>query len=138
MQKPKEVAQLSRAGRVTRMALAILLSSCSGGSQRRGSGLEGLHQVLLKLPRCFVEKFAELICAFSFSLQEKFCMETSLYQITDDARPTFFVPEVFYFVLDFDFSFCSSLSYHPLLDSFLLPNKIFSYQFLHEERSWRG
>lgn len=95
MQKPKEVAQLSRAGRVTRMALAILFSSCSGGSQRRGSGLEGLHQVLLKLPRCFVERFAELIGAFSFSLQEKFCMETSLYQITDDARPTFFVPEFF-------------------------------------------
>lgn len=77
------------------MAPAILLSSGSRGSQRKGSGLEGLHQILLKLPRCFVERFSELICAFSFSLQEQFCMENSLYQITDDARPSFFVSEFF-------------------------------------------
>lgn len=52
---------------MTRMAPAILLSSGSRGSQRKGSGLEGLHQVLLKLPRCFVERFSELICVFFLS-----------------------------------------------------------------------
>lgn len=49
-------------------------------------------------------------------------METSLYQITDDVQPSFFGSLSLFLLCAFflDLSFCSSLPFPPVLDSYQL------------------
>lgn len=116
MQQPREVAQGSRPGRATRMAPAILFSNCSRGSQRKGSRLEGLSGT----PQmCYREILRTNLCIF-FSLQEKFCMHTSLCQITDDARLFFWSLSLFLSCTLFGFFFLQFTLLFSVLDSYQL------------------
>lgn len=64
-------------------------------------------------------------------------MQTSLYQITDDAQPSFRSPRFLLCALFGFFLLSIHSPFSLLLDSFTT-RKIFSQQFLHEERNWRG